>query len=1025
MMKTNFRAGVMLLVMILLTSISLQAQTTFSATGHVSDENGEALIGVSIKAKNSKIAAMTDYDGNYSISLDRPTELIFEYVGMKSHTLKVSKAGVYDVIMLPSSTNLDDVVVVGYGVQKKVNLTGAVQSVSSTEIVKRSVSNGSMVLQGMVPGLTATQGSGAPGGDQASIRIRGIGSINSTQSPLVLIDGVEGDMNRIDLNQIESISVLKDGASASIYGTRASNGVILVTTKRGAQGKIKVSFNGYVGWNKPTDMPKSVDAIGYLSAVDIARVNNDQEPLYAELIETYRNEGADNISRYDTNWRDLIMKKDAMVQNYSISASGGSENVRVFASAGYYKQDGMVPNNYFSRTNLRVNTDMKINKWVSLGADLGIRQANVENPIGGSTTLIGYAMTFVPTWSAINADGTWGYGLQGNNPVATIRDGGYSRSVAPEYTAKLSLNINPFKGMNILGYYTWKRNDGKTNAFANTYQEYEGGVLMGTFPTKLKSASEERTSSVLKQYNLVGTYENTFAEKHYLKAMVGFQSEDYDYNSLSAGRSDYRYEGYEDILHGDASTSKNNSYRYSWAMLSYVFRLNYVFADRYLLELNGRYDGSSRFLGKNRWGFFPSASAGWRISEENFFEGIRSTVDNLKLRVSYGKLGNQNIGSYFPYLAAISSNDAYGYWFDGVYSPGVAQVQLANTIISWEKSKQFDVGLDFGLFNSRLSGSFDYYIRNIDDMLQQFPVPEFVAMTSPWVNGGSMRNNGWELSLEWADRIGDVSYYIKGNLSDVRNKVTNLYGNEYKSGGRITAEGLPISSIYGYVANGFFTSYDEINAKDESGNFIHAVYGDRANVKPGFIKYRDISGPDGVPDGKIDGDDRTVIGDPRAHYEFGLTLGGEWKGIDFSVFFQGVGKKDVYYSGSGAKPFIGNGTIYEYQLDTWTEDNPNAKFPLLLQDPNGNLANNMLSSHWVQSGAYCRLKNLVIGYTLPRKLTRKAMIERVRIYASGQNLFTIRGDNFYKGFDPEASIGSGVSCYPLNKTYLIGLNLEF
>ena len=452
-------------------------------------------------------------------------------------------------------------------------------------------------------------------------------------------------------------------------------------------------------------------------------------------------------------------------------------------------------------------------------------------------------------------------------------------------------------------------------------------------------------------------------------------------------------------------------------MLSYLFRVNYSFDDRYLFEVNGRYDGTSRFIGNNRWGFFPSVSAGWRISEEAFWESAKNVMDNFKLRASYGLLGNQAISSYYPYSASIGSSTGYGYWFDKEFSPGVAQTQLANPDITWEKSHQFDIGVDYAFLKNRLSGSFDYYIRNIDDMLQQFPVPLFVAMTSPWENAGSMRNNGWEFSIAWQDRIGNVDYYIKGNISDVKNKVINLYGKEYKSGTTLTTEGKPYGSWYGYVADGYFSSREEIDASPVYG-------GNKANVAPGDIKYKDISGPDGVPDGKIDSYDRTIIGNPTPRYEFGLTLGLQWKGIDFSAFFQGVGKKDVYYSGAGARALCGNYTIYKYQFDYWTPENPDAKFPRLLEDPNATNPNNMISSFWVKSGAYCRLKNIVLGYTLPSSITKAAHISKLRVYASAQNLFTIK-DNFYEGFDPENSVSSGASLYPLNKTFVFGLNVEF
>lgn len=1019
----KFTQGLRLLVLALcavLLPLSAMA-AAFSVTGTVTDQDGEPLYGVSVKVEKSKTGVSTDMDGKFTITLNAPATLEFSYVGMDTKKVKVTKATKLDIVLNENSTMLEDLVVVGYGTQKKVNLTGAVQSINADDIIKRSVSNGSNALQGIIPGLTATQTSGAPGGDGASIRIRGLGSLNSTQSPLVLIDGVEGDMNRIDLNTVESISVLKDAASASIYGSRASNGVILITTKRGNKGRPKVTFNGYVGWNTPTAMPKPVNAVTYLQALDQAYVNNNQERQYEDLINKYLEEGANNFGRYDTDWRSLVLKNNAMVQNYSVGVSGGSDYINAYASAGYYNQEGLVPNNSFSRYNLRLNTDMKVNNWIKLGVDLSLRQAQVKDVIAGGTTQIGYAMTFTPILSAYDinpetGETHWGYGLQGNNPVAAIYDGGYSRSIAPEYRAKASLILTPVKGLTVLGDWNWKRNDGKTNAFASNYDEYEAGVYKGTTPAK-KSASESRSSSTFIQYTATAQYENTFG-KNYIKALIGFQSENTDYNSIEAKRSDFNYDGYEDVVHGDAATATNSTYRYSYAMLSYLFRINYTFADRYLLEVNGRYDGTSRFKANKRWGFFPSVSAGWRISQESFMKDASHILNNLKLRASYGRLGNQDIGSYFPYVSAISASLDYSYLFDGQVTQGAAQTQLANNLIGWEKSTQFDVGLDWGLFNNRLSGSFDYYYRRVDDMLQQFPVPEFVALAAPWQNAGSMRNQGWELSLEWNDRVGNVSYSARFNISDVHNKVLDLYGNEYKSGNTWTMEGQPYGQYYGYQALGYFQSQEEIDAKNPDGTYVNAVYGERANIRPGFIKYADVNG-----DGVINGDDRVKIGDPLAHLGFGLNLSAMWKGFDLTVFFQGVGKKDIAYTGGGARPLYGNSTIYEHQLDTWTPENPNAKYPLLINDINASSQNNLFSSFWVKSAAYCRLKNLVLGYTIPQNLTRKAQIERVRIYATAQNLFTIRGDSFYKGFDPETTAGS--SCYPINKTYLVGLQVEF
>ena len=825
----------------------------FTVQGRVVDESGEPMIGVAVTNKDGNTLGVTDADGRYSIELNSPTKLKFTFVGSETITIDAKKATQKDIVMRQTATALDDVVVVGYGTQKKINLTGAVQSINSKDILRANVSNGSSALQGIVPGLTAVQNSGQPGNDQASLKLRGLGSLNSSTSPLILIDGVEGDFNRIDLNSIETISVLKDAASASIYGSRASNGVILITTKRGYEGKPTVTFNGYVGMNTPTTLPEPATAIEYMQAVDVARQNALQQPLYTNVIDIYKNGGVDQINYYDTDWRNEVIKSSALVQNYSVGVSGGSEFIKVFASAGYYSQDGLIDNNKFSRTSLRLNSDMKINKWVKLGIDASVRQANATSPVMDSpANIIGKALTMTPIMSGINADGTYGYGINGTNPIAMVRTGCTSNSTAPEYIIKTSLTITPLKGLSIYGAYTWKRNDGETNAFVKPYDTYENGAFKGSFPTTGSSMSDQRTKQVRKQYDLIGTYENTFG-KNYLKVLMGFQSEELNYTYLVAGRKNYYYDGYQDLNNGDAATMTNSSARHAWAMLSYLFRVNYSFDDRYLFEVNGRYDGTSRFIGNNRWGFFPSVSAGWRISQEPFWESAKNVMDNFKLRASYGLLGNQAISSYYPYSASIGSATGYGYWFDKEFSPGVAQTQLANPDITWEKSHQFDIGVDYAFLKNRLSGSFDYYVRNIDEMLQQFPVPLFVGMTSPWENAGSMRNNGWEFSIAWQDRIGNVDYYIKGNISDVKNKVINLYGKEYKSGTTLTTEGKPYGSWYGYVADGYFSSREEIDASPVYG-------GNKANVAPGDIKYKDISGPDGVPDGKIDSHDRTIIG---------------------------------------------------------------------------------------------------------------------------------------------------------------------
>lgn len=1004
----------------IIASVNQQKQIT----GKVIDGNGEPIIGANILVKGSTNGVITDLDGNYTIQVPSDQSILeISYVGYKTLDVPVKGKNTLNITLDSTMENLDEVVVVGYGTQKKVNLTGSVQNVTSKDLTRRSLSNTSTALQGLVPGVSVVQSSGQPGADGASITIRGTGSLNSSTGPLILIDGVEGDMNNIDMNAIESISILKDAASASIYGSRASNGVVLITTKRAKEEGIKVSYNGYVGFNTPTELPDPVNALEYMEAVNVARHNADMDPQYSpELIDQYKKHGADNFNTYDTNWRKKVIKNLAMTHNHSVSLSGGSKVFHVFANAGYYYQDGQVKNNDYSRMTLRLNTDAQVTKWMKVGVDVNIRQSKAKRPsMEEPKTSINKALTFTPIFSGINNDGSWGYGQNGDNPIAVTQAGGIHNNVTPELGIKGFIQLTPFKGFDATASYSSRKVESKSDYFINPYDTYETGAFKTTYPADGTRKNEFWDQRITNQFNAQASYEKTLA-KNYFKVLVGMQTEELSYRSFEASRKGYEFDGFEELNHGDIATAENKGGREEWAMLSYFSRINYSFADRYLLELNGRWDASSRFMADHRWGFFPSVSAGWRVSEESFFEPLKNVVNNFKLRGSYGTLGNQDIylkdiylnekAVYYPYAASIVADK--GYWFDKALSTGAAQTQVANERISWEKSTQLNLGLDASLFNSRLGLNFDYYIRNINDMLQQFPIPGYVGLTSPWENAGSMRNNGWDLSVSYNDKAGNVAYHITANLSDVKNEITNLYGNKYIDT-ETTQEGLPIRSWYGYVSDGYFQNEQEI--------IDNPVYGNnKDNVKPGYIKYKDISGPEGKPDGKITDEDRTVIGNQAPRYEFSLNLGAEWNNFDFSLFFQGVGKRDILYMEAGARPFYVGRTIFKNQLDSWTPENRDAEFPLLLIDGSGSNPNNIVSDFWIKSGAYMRLKNAVIGYTLPKNVLNKIKIDNLRFYVSGQNLFTIC--SAYKGYDPENKVDKG-NFYPLMQTFTFGVDIRF
>lgn len=986
-----------------------------SITGTVLDENGDPIIGASVKVKGTNISVPTDINGRFTLpKVAANSEIEISYVGYLPTKLSVSrllsKNG--EVSLEPTAENLNEVIVVGFGTQKKVNLTGAVQQVTSKELTQRSVASASLALQGLMSGVAVQQSSGEPG-TSAGIQIRGVGSISAGGGPLILVDGVEGDMNAIDMNAIESISVLKDAASASIYGSKASNGVILVTTKRGTESRAIVSYNGWVGFRSPTELPRPANAIEFMEHMDAAMVNAGSNPIYGDMIDIYREQGVDNIYRYDTNWRDLILKNNTLTTNHSVSLTGGNKTIRQYLNGSYSYEDGLVPNNNYNRWTIRSNTDATITSWLRASVNINVRRTNRESPYGGATSIIGYALTMSPVYGAVNADGTWANGQSGINPYAIALAGGNTHTDGTDTNIKGTLIATPVKGLELLASYSTRRYENKADSFRNTFDTYEAGNYVTTYPPEGTFRSESWERTMFNQFNVQATYENTFAGKHYFKGFVGFQTEETKNKSLGASRHDFPYEGYIQMTNSTSGALASGTWS-ELAMVSYIARLNYIYDTKYMIELTGRYDGSSRFSKDCRWGFFPSASAAWRISQENFFEKAREYVNNLKLRVSYGTLGNQNLAGYYPYASTLSRG--VNYWPGEGHTQGVYASTLSNRQISWEKSKQFNVGLDISAFGSRLDITFDYYIRNISSMIQKFPAPFYVGLAAPWRNAGDMRNNGWDLSITYHDKIGNVGLSATAMLSDVKNKITNLFGNEYidRSGGTSTQVGHPIWSWYGFIADGYFQNQQEIDS--------YPVYqGDKTNVKPGYIRYKDISGPDGKPDGAIDDYDRTFIGDPQNRYLFSLNLTANWNNFDFTAFFQGVGKRDIYANGYNVRPLMVGRTIMESQFDTWTPDNPNAKYPLLLiEQVAGSNPNNICSSFWIKSGAYMRLKNLVVGYTLPRKVLGKSGISHLRFYLSGQNLFTVQ--NAYPGYDPEASPSS---YYPLMRIYTFGIDLRF
>lgn len=1011
-MKNHFLLTVLLLM---LCSMTMYAQKKI--TGQVLEPNGQAIIGATILEKGTTNGTITDFDGNFELTSTSEKPIIqVSYIGYKTQTITVTSNKPLVVTMKTDAIMLEEAVVIGYAKQKKATLTGAVSSVSSENITKRSVASLSTALQGTMPGVTIQQTSGQPGSDGSTIRVRGIGSINSDQNPLVLVDGIEMDINQVDANTIESVSVLKDAASASIYGSRASNGVILITTKRGKEGKVTTTYSGYVTIQRPTNMPEPVAAWEYLQAElnswDNAgiTVTETQREQQLKLIEEQRTLKPDNWNRYDTNWKEETLKDNAIMHSHNVTISGGTDKLSFFASGSYMGQEGLIPNDEYNRTNIRLNADAKLTSWMKVGIETNLRQSELTNPgMGSPKSIINQALYMLPTLSAARElDGNWGYGKNGLNPTAMANASGEKKTRSTEALVNGTITLTPIKGLELKGQYSRRQVVNRSRSLTTPYTTSLKGQVMGTYPAE-DGLNESWNQTIRNYYLAQGSYDMTIND-HYAKVLVGFQAEDSEYSSFYGAKKGFDLGRYY-LDNGDGATATSGGGANSWAMMSGFARLNYNYKQKYLLEVTGRYDGSSRFTKANRWGFFPSVSAGWVMSQENFLQQASDYLDILKLRVSYGLLGNQNIGNY-PYAAVI--NPGYGYYLGDKKElvPGVAQTSLSNADISWEKSRQLDFGVDLSLWNGLLAVTADYYIKDVYDMLMRFPLPYYAGMQPAYTNAGDMTNKGWEISISHKNQIGDFNYGVTFTLNDNRNKVTNLNG--LNSQDKTLVEGYPSQGIWGYLTDGYYLDWDDVANSPKLSN----------SARPGFVKYKKVYQGEGVDLLLIDSRDMVYLGDPFPHFEYGVNLTAGWKNFDFTAFIQGVGQRSTYMSGIGLKPFSNGANLFRHQMDSWTPDNLDAEYPILV--PEANSADNYVKSDkWVKDASYCRLKNVVLGYTLPQDITKKMGIGSLRVYVSGQNLLTF--SKFFDGYDPEVSYSGsqGGEFYPIMQTFTFGLDLKF
>ena len=991
--------------------------------GKVTGANGEIMPGVTAVIKNTNQGTTTDADGRYTLTATQPSgTLVFSFMGTVGQEVAFNGAGEYNVSLSEDTKTLNEVVVVGYGTQKKVNLTGSVAVIESKSLTNRQVGSTSLALQGAAPGVTITQQSGVPGGDAGTIRIRGIGSINAGQNPLILVDNVEMSLDAIDPNNIASISILKDAAAAAVYGSRAANGVVLITTKRGAKG-VSVSYNAYALKQEPTDLPQKVSALEHMKYWDVAQANSGLPAAFTQQIAAYEASGPNNLTLFNTDWKKLVLTNNGMMQNHNLNVTVGGDRIKAFASGSFLNQNGLTANTNYKRLDLRFNTDMAVTKNLSASLDLVLNNQNRLWPGQSSPQYIIREMLGFPAITPGRYDtGQWGEGWSNANPAAQAENGGFNRLLTDSRIIKGTLTYTPTPGLELLATYSSNYSTVRNRQFTDQYNIYTADVANNTLVLArpwpaLNSLADNLSQNTQNLFRAQATYNRTVG-KHGFTLLGGFSTEDFKTSYINTYRQNLLSPDRPYLNSGDQLGQTLSGGESRFSMVSVYGRLNYNYDERYLLEVNGRWDASSRFRETNWWQLFPSVSAGWRLSQESFWSGLNQVVNEAKIRASYGSLGNQNlirdnVADYYPTYSQFNSGSAYNYYFNNTVNPGYALTTAANPNIRWETSKILDIGGDFAFLRNRLNVTADFFQRDIVDMLQLIPVPSYVGLTAPFVNSGSMRNKGWELGLGWRDKIRDFSYQVQLNASDVKNTVLDNGAKPVINGATIQQEGSALDSYYGYIADGLFQTSEEVkNAPFQYGNSA-----------AGDIRYRDISGPNGVPDNKIDSYDRTILGNYFPRYEYSLNLSAQYKGFDATIFFQGVGKKDNYLAGTAAQPFYSanfQGTMFDYQKDYWSPNNMGAAYPRLTVNSIPN--NYVTSSFWVRSAAYLRLKNVVLGYTLPTALTTKAKIKSARLYVSGQNLIT--WTKFFPGFDPEQR-DTGGEFYPIMRTYTVGLNINF
>lgn len=992
--------------------------------GVVSDAFGP-IAGANVVVKGTTNGTITDMDGRFSLDAPKGAKLQISYIGYITKELTVDTKTDYVIELVEDSQALEEVVVVGYGTEKKVNVIGSIAQIGSEKLENRSTPQLSNVLTGQMAGVTVIQRSGRPGNSGGEIRVRGVGSFggeSNKSDALVLIDGIPGKLNDVSSEDVESISVLKDASTAAIYGSRAANGVILVTTKTGKEGKVSVGYNGYVGFNTPTALPEFVDTWQYATLYNEAV---GREAYTQEEIQKFR-DGSDPDHYANARYLDEVFSRKGLQTGHDVTINGGNAENKYMVSFGYLKQNGIVEKNDYQRYNARVNLINEILPGLKLTSRLSGVYGNRKEPMapGGDDAdnmlvLIQKALRFPGLTPTILSDGSFGAGRElHGTPAGWIKSDSFYENPEFSLNANVRLDYNPIKDLQLsaIGAYTY------TNGEERTYRstmKLSGDRVLG--PSELK---HKMGKTIYKTFQATAEYNKTIGG-HTFGILAGYSWEQEDYRYVQGSRDKFPGNDLPYLNAGSPDNQKSEGTGNAWAIQSGFGRLRYNFNERYLFESTVRYDGSSRFPQSKKFGFFPSVAAGWRLSEENFFKENESLgfISNLKLKVSWGRLGNQNIGNY-PYQSVYELGQNYP--FGDTYTQGSAVTTAVDPTIKWEETETIDGGLEAVFWNGLLSVNASYFNRRTYDILYKpsGSVSTILGQKISEMNTGELKNFGWEFEVGHRNKIGDVSYNVNANLSIIKNKLTTLgVGNVEQLNGMVGNGsdlfiGYPIQMYYGYVSDGVFLDENDIKSWYDQSKVT-------PNPQPGDIRYKDISGPDGVPDGKIDPNyDRVYLGSRIPKFTFGLNLGVEYKGLDLSVLLQGVAGVTGMLDGFAGWAFRGDGNIQKWQAEgRFDPANPTRypAYPRLEDLSNSTTPNIVTSDFWTQDASYIRLKNIQLGYTFPKKMLQAAKISNLRVYVQAEN--PLCWNKYKPGWDPE--INTSGNYYPILATYTFGVNFKF